>query len=147
VRAMRGTRPGRPRWVQGYGQADIATPAWSSQGFQHCVAHLTSPASLFTQTCASQASGSCWTAPASLFCLCTTFSYSARERAGDTGLLDHLLKHLADEAVSPCGEVLRRRHNAQGHMDTGCSRPRPWPRVRAHAQPFFLQGSAWSVSP
>lgn len=35
---------------------------------------------------------------------------------GDTGLLDHLLKHLADQIVSPEGEKLRRRHNLEGHM-------------------------------
>jgi hypothetical protein len=37
--------------------------------------------------------------------------------AGDTGLLDHLLKHLADKTVSPEGDKLRRRHNAEGHME------------------------------
>ena len=37
--------------------------------------------------------------------------------AGDTGLLDHLLKHLAETVVTPQGERLRRRHNAQGHME------------------------------
>ena len=37
--------------------------------------------------------------------------------AGDTGLLDHLLKHLADKVVTPEGDKLRRRHNAEGHME------------------------------
>jgi prefoldin subunit 5 len=41
----------------------------------------------------------------------------ARRQVGDTGLLDYLLKHLADEVVSPEGEKLRRRHNATGHME------------------------------
>ena len=41
----------------------------------------------------------------------------ARRSVGDTGLLDYLLKHLADEIVSPDGEKLRRRHNATGHME------------------------------
>ena len=35
---------------------------------------------------------------------------------GDTGLLDHLLKHLTDEVAAPTGERLRRRHNREGHM-------------------------------
>ena len=38
-------------------------------------------------------------------------------RAGDTGLLDHLLKHLTDQVVTPAGERLLRRHNEQGHME------------------------------
>ena len=37
--------------------------------------------------------------------------------AGDTGLLDHLLKNLADKVVTPEGDKLRRRHNAEGHME------------------------------
>ena len=37
--------------------------------------------------------------------------------AGDTGLLDHLLKHLADKIVTAEGDKLRRRHNAEGHME------------------------------
>lgn len=41
----------------------------------------------------------------------------ARKAIGDTGLLDHLLKHLADQVVSPMGERLRRRHNREGHME------------------------------
>ncbi|EFN57214.1 hypothetical protein CHLNCDRAFT_51293 [Chlorella variabilis] len=40
----------------------------------------------------------------------------ARKTIGDTGLLDHLLKHMADHVVSPAGERLRRRHDAEGHM-------------------------------
>lgn len=41
----------------------------------------------------------------------------ARKVIGDTGLLDHLLKHLADRVVSDTGERLRRRHNREGHME------------------------------
>lgn len=41
----------------------------------------------------------------------------ARRGVGDTGLLDYLLKHLADETVSERGEKLRRRHNRNGHME------------------------------
>ncbi|CAL8472119.1 g11661 [Coccomyxa elongata] len=41
----------------------------------------------------------------------------ARKAVGDTGLLDHLLKHLADKAVTTAGDKLRRRHNTEGHME------------------------------
>lgn len=41
----------------------------------------------------------------------------ARKVIGDTGLLDHLLKHLADQVVAQDGERLRRRHNREGHME------------------------------
>ena len=34
----------------------------------------------------------------------------------DAGLLDHLLKHLADQEAGPEGERLRRRHDKEGHM-------------------------------
>jgi hypothetical protein len=40
----------------------------------------------------------------------------ARRVIGDTGLLDHLLKHLADAVVTEAGDRLRRRHNREGHM-------------------------------
>ena len=33
------------------------------------------------------------------------------------GLLDHLLKHLAETVVAPGGERLRRCHNVQGRME------------------------------
>ncbi|KAK2078526.1 hypothetical protein QBZ16_003366 [Prototheca wickerhamii] len=41
---------------------------------------------------------------------------TARKAIGDTGLLDHLLKHMADQVVSAEGDFLRRRHNKEGHM-------------------------------
>lgn len=41
----------------------------------------------------------------------------ARKVIGDTGLLDHLLKHLADKVVTLEGDKLRRRHNREGHME------------------------------
>jgi predicted nucleic acid-binding Zn-ribbon protein len=41
----------------------------------------------------------------------------ARKVIGDTGLLDHLLKHLADQVIAQDGERLRRRHNREGHME------------------------------
>ncbi|KAL5728979.1 hypothetical protein ACHQM5_001997 [Ranunculus cassubicifolius] len=41
----------------------------------------------------------------------------ARKHIGDTGLLDHVLKHMADK-VSPNGiDRFRRRHNAEGAME------------------------------
>ncbi|CAM6089481.1 unnamed protein product [Calypogeia fissa] len=40
----------------------------------------------------------------------------ARKDIGDTGLLDHLLKHMTDTVVTN-GERFRRRHNAEGAME------------------------------
>ncbi|KAJ7527125.1 hypothetical protein O6H91_16G038200 [Diphasiastrum complanatum] len=40
----------------------------------------------------------------------------ARKHIGDTGLLDHLLKHMTDTVVCN-GERFRRRHNADGAME------------------------------
>ncbi len=37
--------------------------------------------------------------------------------SGDTGLLDHLLRHLVDQPVTAEGDRLKRRHNADGHME------------------------------
>ena len=47
----------------------------------------------------------------------------ARKVIGDTGLLDHLLKHLADQVVNEEGEKLRRRHNREGHMEYWLQNP------------------------
>jgi len=52
-----------------------------------------------------------------------TLREEARKVIGDTGLLDHLLKHLADQVVSPEGERLRRRHNREGHMEYWLQNP------------------------
>lgn len=41
----------------------------------------------------------------------------ARKRIGDTGLLDHLLKHLAGKIAPGGTERFRRRHNAEGAME------------------------------
>lgn len=41
----------------------------------------------------------------------------ARKRIGDTGLLDHLLKHMAGKVAPGGGERFRRRHNAEGSME------------------------------
>jgi hypothetical protein len=52
-----------------------------------------------------------------------TLREEARKVIGDTGLLDHLLKHLADQVVSAEGERLRRRHNREGHMEYWLQNP------------------------
>ncbi|PKA45748.1 Protein DYAD [Apostasia shenzhenica] len=41
----------------------------------------------------------------------------ARKHIGDTGLLDHLLKHMAGKIVSCGSERFRRRHNSEGAME------------------------------
>ncbi|KAA8539778.1 hypothetical protein F0562_026470 [Nyssa sinensis] len=41
----------------------------------------------------------------------------ARKRIGDTGLLDHLLKHMAGKVAPGGTERFRRRHNADGAME------------------------------
>ncbi|MCO5582070.1 hypothetical protein L7F22_035961 [Adiantum nelumboides] len=40
----------------------------------------------------------------------------ARKHIGDTGLLDHLLKHMTDTVINN-GERFRRRHNSEGAME------------------------------
>lgn len=40
----------------------------------------------------------------------------ARKQIGDTGLLDHLLKHMTDMVVNS-GDRFRRRHNNEGAME------------------------------
>ncbi|KAL3755923.1 hypothetical protein ACJRO7_002900 [Eucalyptus globulus] len=41
----------------------------------------------------------------------------ARKLIGDTGLLDHLLKHMAGKLAPGGAERFRRRHNADGAME------------------------------
>lgn len=41
----------------------------------------------------------------------------ARKRIGDTGLLDHLLKHMAGKLAPGGQERFRRRHNPDGAME------------------------------
>lgn len=41
----------------------------------------------------------------------------ARKLIGDTGLLDHLLKHMAGKLAPGGAERFRRRHNAEGAME------------------------------
>ncbi|XP_037440989.1 protein AMEIOTIC 1 homolog [Triticum dicoccoides] len=42
---------------------------------------------------------------------------AARKHVGDTGLLDHLLKHTADKVPRGSAERIRRRHTADGTME------------------------------
>ncbi|XP_078431707.1 protein AMEIOTIC 1 homolog [Wolffia australiana] len=42
---------------------------------------------------------------------------AARKHIGDTGLLDHLLKHMAGKVVGEGKERFRRRHNPEGAME------------------------------
>ncbi|XP_040244259.1 protein AMEIOTIC 1 homolog [Aegilops tauschii subsp. strangulata] len=42
---------------------------------------------------------------------------AARKHVGDTGLLDHLLKHTADKVPRGSAERIRRRHTADGAME------------------------------
>ena len=41
----------------------------------------------------------------------------ARKHIGDTGLLDHLLKHMAGKVAPGGSERFRRRHNPEGAME------------------------------
>ena len=41
----------------------------------------------------------------------------ARKKIGDTGLLDHLLKHMAGKVAPGGADRFRRRHNADGAME------------------------------
>lgn len=41
----------------------------------------------------------------------------ARKQIGDTGLLDHLLKHMAGKVAPGGAERFRRRHNAEGVLE------------------------------
>jgi hypothetical protein len=41
----------------------------------------------------------------------------ARKLIGDTGLLDHLLKHMAGKVAPGGAERFRRRHNSEGAME------------------------------
>lgn len=41
----------------------------------------------------------------------------ARKQIGDTGLLDHLLKHMAGKVVPDRNDRFRRRHNPEGAME------------------------------
>ncbi|XP_042414728.1 protein AMEIOTIC 1-like [Zingiber officinale] len=46
-----------------------------------------------------------------------TLREEARKHIGDTGLLDHLLKHMAGKVVTNGAERFRRRHNSEGAME------------------------------
>ncbi|KAJ0788949.1 putative protein DYAD/AMEIO [Helianthus annuus] len=69
----------------------------------------------------------------------------ARKRIGDTGLLDHLLKHVANK-VAPCGTLrFRRSHNADGAMEYWLESA-DLLKIRKDAgvkDPFWIPPSGW----
>jgi len=66
---------------------------------------------------------------------------NARRLIGDTGLLDHLLKHLADRIVTDTGDKLRRRHDSQGHMQYWLQSP-----AQAVEEEEMLKGEMMALS-
>lgn len=69
----------------------------------------------------------------------------ARKHIGDTGLLDHLLKHMAGKVVNERSERFRRRHNADGAMEYWLE-PAELDEVRKEAgvvDPFWLPPAGW----
>ncbi|MQL92742.1 hypothetical protein Taro_025370 [Colocasia esculenta] len=70
----------------------------------------------------------------------------ARNYIGDTGLLDHLLKHMAGKVVSEGSERFRRRHNPEGAMEYWLE-PAELQDMRRSAgvmDPFWLPPSGWN---
>ncbi|XP_076944345.1 protein DYAD-like [Bidens hawaiensis] len=71
----------------------------------------------------------------------------ARKRIGDTGLLDHLLKHVANK-VAPCGTLrFRRSHNADGAMEYWLENA-DLLKIRKDAcvkDPFWVPPPGWKV--
>ncbi|ONK69183.1 uncharacterized protein A4U43_C05F20200 [Asparagus officinalis] len=69
----------------------------------------------------------------------------ARKHIGDTGLLDHLLKHMAGKVVNDRSERFRRRHNADGAMEYWLE-PADLDEVRKKAgvlDPYWLPPPGW----
>ncbi|CAM0948705.1 unnamed protein product [Alopecurus aequalis] len=71
----------------------------------------------------------------------------ARKRVGDTGLLDHLLKHTKDKVTPDGKERLRRRHNADGAMEywlepAGLAALR---RDAGVADPYWVPPPGWKL--
>lgn len=74
-----------------------------------------------------------------------TVREEARKHIGDTGLLDHLLKHMVGELVGDCSVRLRRRHNAEGAMEYWLE-PGEWAEMRRDAgvkDPFWVPPPGW----
>ncbi|KAH0450818.1 hypothetical protein IEQ34_021510 [Dendrobium chrysotoxum] len=71
----------------------------------------------------------------------------ARKHIGDTGLLDHLLKHMAGKIVSDGTERFRRRHNSEGAMEYWLE-PADLVEVRRKAgvtDPFWIPPPGWKL--
>jgi hypothetical protein len=69
----------------------------------------------------------------------------ARKRIGDTGLLDHLLKHMAGRVPDGSTERFRRRHNADGAMEYWLE-PANLAEVRQEAgvsDPYWVPPPGW----
>ena len=71
----------------------------------------------------------------------------ARKSIGDTGLLDHLLKHTKDKVTPDGAQRLRRRHNADGAMEywlepAGLAAQR---REAGVADPYWVPPPGWKL--
>ncbi|KAF7060725.1 hypothetical protein CFC21_067493 [Triticum aestivum] len=69
----------------------------------------------------------------------------ARKRIGDTGLLDHLLKHMAGRVPDGSTDRFRRRHNADGAMEYWLE-PAELAEVRRQAgvaDPYWVPPPGW----
>lgn len=69
----------------------------------------------------------------------------ARKHIGDTGLLDHLLKHMAGKVVSEGKERFRRRHNPEGAMEywLEAAELQELRRTAGVMDPFWLPPPGW----
>ncbi|KAJ0043766.1 hypothetical protein Pint_18018 [Pistacia integerrima] len=71
----------------------------------------------------------------------------ARKLIGDTGLLDHLLKHMAGKVAPGGQERFRRRHNADGAMEYWLERA-DLVNIRKEAgvkDPYWIPRPGWSL--
>ncbi|KAF8655648.1 hypothetical protein HU200_060966 [Digitaria exilis] len=71
----------------------------------------------------------------------------ARRHIGDTGLLDHLLRHIADKVPSGSGERVRRRYNPAGGMEYWLE-PAELAAMRREAgvdDPFWVPPPGWKL--
>ncbi|KAI5069586.1 hypothetical protein GOP47_0015887 [Adiantum capillus-veneris] len=67
----------------------------------------------------------------------------ARKHIGDTGLLDHLLKHMTDTVINN-GERFRRRHNSEGAMEYWLEDARLQEmRKQAGVDPYWIPPPGW----
>ncbi|KAH7651642.1 P-loop containing nucleoside triphosphate hydrolase protein, partial [Dioscorea alata] len=71
----------------------------------------------------------------------------ARKHIGDTGLLDHLLKHMAGKTIADGAERFRRRHNAEGAMEYWLE-PADLVEIRRKAgvaDPYWVPPPGWKL--